>query len=96
MVTQTFEAQVVHGQLVPAEVLRPFEGQQVQVTVTPAPVPAADSQPKGEPDPPDDLDVEKDVYVPMPLRSEVIPNAVIKDGAPLEPCTFIPEDLPDE
>jgi hypothetical protein len=99
MLTKTFEAEVRNGQLHCEEPLEALEGQRVQVTVT-VPEPAAQTangqaQPVSE-EPPEWLDVEKDIYVPMPFRGEILKDVRIVEGGPLEPCIIVPEELPDE
>ena len=96
MLEEEFEARVLNGQLVPAESLRHFEGQRVHVTVS---APKRTPQPaiaEAEPAPPQDLDIEKDVYVRMPLPGKVVVRPVIVQGTGLRPCLIFPEDLPDE
>lgn len=98
MSAYTFEAEVLNGQLFPAEPLRAFEGQRVQITVA-----ARDPLPKRAQfvaedegaDAPDDLDVEKVVYAPMPFPNELLPNPKLIDQVVLQPCLIVPEDLPD-
>jgi hypothetical protein len=73
------------------ESLTAFEGQQVQVTVaaqSPTPSPGVPEQ-AGVEEPPEWLDVEKDVYVKMPLQGDVLHHAVVVEGGPLRP-TLIP------
>ena len=84
MTTSSFDARIINGQLVPADPLRAFEGRQVHVVVS-----AAASN--GEPEPPDDMDVEKDVYVRIPLASQTMSDAVIVAGADLKPTVILPE-----
>lgn len=99
MLTKTFEARVEKGLLQHRESLRAFEGQQVYVTlIAPA---APQTQPEGKArlpaeEPPAELDVEKDVYVQVPLPGEVLKDAVVVEGSPLRPCLIFPEELPDE
>jgi hypothetical protein len=90
MIAHSFDAHIVNGQLVPAEPLKAFEGQKVRVTVT------APEKVSAAPEPAEDFDVEKDVYVKMPLASEVIPNPVVAKGNGLKPCLILPEELPNE
>src|SRR4051794_8852430 len=91
MLTVTFEARVEQGRLCLPESLAAFEGQSVQVTVTartPA-APAPDEEP--DPEPPDWLDVERDVYVKMPLRGETLHDVVVVEGGPRQPTVILPE-----
>jgi hypothetical protein len=99
MVAKTFSAQVVEGQLRYQEPLDAFEGQNVRVTVVGGPV--AIEQPDGsnteqEPEPPDWMDVEKDVYVKMPLNLEILKDVRVIEAGPGKPTIILPEDLPDE
>lgn len=99
MISHSFEARIVNGQVVPGEALMAFEGQQVRLTVSAMPslAPACLSVDADEvPESPEDLDVEKDVYVPMPFHREVLPNTTITTETALQPCLILPEDLPDE
>lgn len=102
MITKTFTARIENGQLRYQEPLADLEGREVQVTLilngTPAtPTPAAnEEQEPPDPEPPEWLDVEKDIYVKMPLKSEIIENAVVLEGGPLQPCIILPEELPDD
>jgi hypothetical protein len=47
-------------------------------------------------EPPEGMDVEKDVYVKMPFPSEVLKGVRVMDGGPMEPCIILPEELSDE
>src|SRR2546426_664470 len=99
MLSHSFEARIVNGQLVPAEVLKAFEGQQVHITVSvPAKIAehASSVSANDGREPPEDLDVEKDVYVRMPLQNKAIPNPAIVKKNDLKPCLILPEGLPDE
>ena len=91
MTASSFDAQIVNGQLVPAEPLRPFEGRQVHVVVSVRALPVEEAT-----EPPEDMDVEKDVYVRLPLLSKAIGNPIIANEAKLKPCLILPEDLPDD
>jgi hypothetical protein len=98
MVVATYEARIVNGRLEPGDWLKQFEGQRVRVTVAPVHEKAERStnEATSEPEPPEDLDVEKDVYVKMPFRSEIVQDAVIVDGGSLQPCLIFPEEMPDD
>ncbi len=96
MLKQEFDACVVDGQLVPADALRAFEGHQVHVTIAVPPVFASPSRDAPENAAPEDLDVEKDVYVAMPFPETVMQEPIIVDGGRLKPCLIFPEDVEDE
>ena len=76
MTTSSFDARIFNGQLVPAEPLRAFEGREVHIVVSVAPTTGTN----GEPEPPDDMDIEKDVYVRIPLASQLMSDAVVVAG----------------
>jgi hypothetical protein len=102
MVIKTFEAQVYDGRLHFQEPLADLEGQQVRVTIIAGPSsPNATTPSATEPidedgiEPPDWLQVEKDVYVKIPFRGEILSNPVIIDGGSLRPTAIFPEDLPE-
>jgi hypothetical protein len=42
------------------------------------------------------LDVEKEIYIPMPRQREVLKEVKIADRPPREPRLILPEKLPDE
>ena len=90
MIAHSFDARVSNGQLIPAEALRAFEGRQVHIAIA-----MSDTELSND-EPPDDFDVEKDVYVRLPLPGKVIVQPVIIKGSGLRPCLILPEDLPDE
>jgi hypothetical protein len=105
MVTKTFEARVVNGQLQHDQALDAFEGQQVRITlVAPASAPPNGQEksllngPEEPPEvePPEWLDVEKDVYVRMPGKVEILENVTLVDCGPGRPSLIFPEELPDE
>ncbi len=78
----------------------PPEGTRVEVVIRPSSAQVAPAT-EGLPDlsdiePPDDLDVEKDIYVRMPRRYEKIEGAIIREGTGLKPTLIFPEELPDE
>jgi hypothetical protein len=99
MLTRTFEARVENGQLHAEEPLTALEGQRVRITLVPLP-PSAPTFPEDEQhgvmEAPDEMDVEKDVYVKIPLPGEDVEGAVIVKGGPLQPCLIFPEELPDD
>ena len=92
MITSSFDARIVNGQLVPADPLRALEGQQGHVVVSVPPSAELDALVE----PPEEMDVEKDVYVRLALPSEMIANPIIAAGTELRPSLIFPEDLPDE
>ena len=98
MAGATYEARIVNGQLEPGDWLKQFEGQKVQVTVHPVEEksePLSDDA-ASEREPPEELDVEKDVYVKMPFKSEAMQDAVILEEGRLQPCLIFPQELPDD
>lgn len=96
MVTKTFEARVQNGRLEFHEALDAFEGQQVSVTIVSPAVNGAPVDTAPEPAPPEWLDVEKEVYVRMPLPGEVLRDVIVIEGGPLRPTAVFPEELSDD
>jgi hypothetical protein len=103
MITKTFAARIENGQLRFQEPLTELEGCEVQVTVVANGIPADSSAPTNgqaeppEPEPPEWLDVEKDIYIPMPYNWVTLENVKVIDLGRAEPPQFIlPEELPDE
>ena len=94
MVVKTFAARIANGQLQHDESLASLEGQQVRVTVVAQQ--ANGPLPEAAEDPPNWLQVEKDVYVKMPFRGETLTNVTVVDGGRLPPCLILPEQLPHE
>ena len=98
----TFDARVINGRLQYQAPLDALEGQLVRVfldILAPDILAPQDSKPLSPPpsdESPEDMDVEKDVYVKMPFASEVLKDAVIIEGGPMEPCIILPEELPDD
>jgi hypothetical protein len=90
--TTTFDTCVVNGQLQHQAPLAAFEGRRVRVTLDEIGEPAPRAQPEGtasdESEPPEGMDVERDVYVKMPLPSQVLEDAVIVEGGPLNPSAL--------
>jgi hypothetical protein len=100
MTITTFDAQVIDGRLEPADALRAFEGRQVRVTLTepssvPESIPAAPRPNSTQPEPPEWLDVENDVYVQLSLEGETLRDLVVVEGGPMQPCIIIPEEFRD-
>jgi hypothetical protein len=83
----SFDAVITEGRIQHQENLRPWEGKSVQVTVH---VRLAEDAP------PADLDVEKDVYRKMPVKSTVIGSSKIRDIGPAKPSLILPEGTEDE
>ena len=84
---RTFGAVVVDGQLHHEESLLPWEGKAVQVTV---------QLPTNEQDSGDDVDVEKDVYLKMPVSHSRVQPKAVRDVGHAKPSIFLPEGLEDE
>ena len=85
--TKSFDAVIAEGRIEHGENLRPWEGKEVQVTVLLL---------SGEDEPPDDIDIEKDVYVKMPVKASVIQRIKIRDIGPAMPSFILPEGIEDE
>lgn len=97
MFEQGFDARVIDGQLIPTEPLRAFEGKEVRVTLSvPAESTRAAIDESSDVQPPDNFDVEKDIYVRMPFRSVVVHHPPLVNGGALKPCLILPEDLPND
>ena len=103
MITKTFPGTIVNGQLRYQEPLAELEGREVQITVVvngvaPSSLPTTNGQQEPpDPEPPEWLDVEKDIYIPMPHNWVTLENVRIIDLGRAEPPQFIlPEELPDD
>ena len=99
----TIPAQVVNGHLQHETSLAELEGQRVLATLTvipssngngAAPTPAKDDK-DFDPEPPEWLDVEHDLYFPITVPTESLGkvNVRVEEG---RPCIILPEELPDE
>lgn len=99
----TIPAQVVNGHLQHDKSLTELEGQHVLATLTlvpngqPAPAP---SQPSSDnvnfdPDPPEWLEIENDVYFPISVPSVPLGKLRVRVEKG-KPCIILPEDLPNE
>jgi hypothetical protein len=91
MTAATFVGEVRHGRLLFAEPLAAFEGQRVLVTVV-APDPPHGA---GAAEPPDDLDVEVDVIIPMPPVTDRLAGREVRDRVAAPPCVILPEGADD-
>jgi hypothetical protein len=105
----TIPAQVVNGHLQHEQPLAELEGQKVQITLTvapketangaPEPAPAApkpsDVSEEFDPEPPEWLEIENDVYFPMPVPEKLLEKKalIVERGTP---SIILPEELPDE
>ncbi len=94
MISISFEANIIDGDLRHQESLVTWEGRRVRVTLESS-GPAATGAPD-EADSPVGLDVEKDVYVKIPFKTEVVEGAAVVEGGRLRPCLILPEELPDD
>jgi hypothetical protein len=95
MTSTTLIGEVRQGQLHVDKSLSDFEGQRVLVTViapdrlsTPT---TQEPLPNGEP--PADLNVEVDVFVPMPAQEERLTAVTVRDLGPARPCLILPENV---
>jgi hypothetical protein len=93
VIAKTIEGQVENGQLHPNESLDAFEGQQVLVTVK---APAGLPPEPGDREVPEGIDLERDVYVRMPLQLTILEDVEVIDRGPMQPCIILPEELPDD
>ncbi len=96
--TTTFETQVVNGRLQYQVPLDAFEGQHVRVTVdvVAAPQPKPNGQQPPSEEPPEGMDVEKEIYVKMPRKVEILKGVKVVDLGPAQPRFILPEELPDD
>jgi len=83
----SFDAVITDGRILHQENLRPWEGKEVQVTV---------HVHAGQDTPPADLDVEKDVYRKMPVKTTLVGSSKIRDIGPARPSIILPEGIEDE
>ena len=106
MVIKTFEAIVAGGRLEHEELPDELEGRRVRVTVMIGDAEAEErtTEREGEalngtadePEPPDWLSVETEIYVPMQGKVETIRDVTIIDRGRAQPTIILPEDLPDD
>ncbi|MCI0458494.1 MAG: hypothetical protein L0Z62_16135 [Gemmataceae bacterium] len=97
MTSKTFPGFVSTGRLQFEGSLAPFEGRQVLVTVIapdPAFVPNVRDQSRSD-EPPAELDVETEIFAPVPPVSERLGPVEIRDAGPAPACIILPEDMPD-
>jgi hypothetical protein len=96
MQSVTFIGEVRQGRLYPSGPLAEFDGKQVLVTVI-APdgslTPATPQAPVEEA--PAELDVETEVYAPMPVTAQNLGPRPIHTAA-ASPCLIFPEESTDE
>jgi hypothetical protein len=95
MTSTTLIGEVRQGQLHVEQPLSDFEGRRVLVTVI-APdrlSTATEPGPASHDEPPDDLNVEVDVFVPMPSNGERLTAVSVRDLGPAQPC-LMPIDVP--
>ncbi len=106
MMQITVSAQVVNGHLQHEKNLAELEGKHVLATLAVVPKEGANGasspvSPKPEksaeldPEPPEWLEIEKDLYFPITVPSISLGNVKIRVERG-EPCIILPEDLPDE
>jgi len=93
VIAKTIEGQVENGQLHHKESLDAFEGQQVSVTVKAQACLAAEP---GDQEVPEGIDLERDVYVKMPLQLTILEDVEVIDRGPMQPCLILPEELLDD
>ena len=84
---KSFDAVITDGRIDHEESLRPWEGKEVQVTL---------HLRISEEELPDDLDVERDVYMKMPVKSFVIRPSKFRDIGAAKPSLILPEEIADE
>ena len=77
-----------------------FEGQALRLTVEVIQQ-SAENSPGGidqspSDEPPEWMDVEKDIYVKMPRKTKILKVVEIVEGGPLQPCIILPDPLPDD
>jgi hypothetical protein len=92
----SFEAEVVNGHLRHEELPTDLEGQKVQVSLTARVPAAAEALPAADAEPPAWLNVEKDIYVPLAGKVDVLSGVRVIDKGRGTPCIVVPEELPDE
>jgi len=85
--TKSFGAQIIDGCISHAESLSNWEGRHVEVTVQ-----VKDDDAEA----PDHMDVEKDVYLKMPVNSKVLKGYAIRSMGYAEPSVILPEGIEDE
>lgn len=97
MVSKTFEGTVVGGQLAYNQPLHVFEGKKVLITVIdPVATPTRELPAESTDEPPDDLDVEKEIYNKMPRKVEMLKGVTIIDKGRRRPHVILPEELPND
>src|SRR5947208_2374305 len=97
MTSRTFPGFVSTGRLQFQGSLAPFEGRQVLVTVIAPDPPFVSSAPQAAAadEPPVDLDVETEVFAPVPPTVDQLGPVVVRDSGPASPCVILPEDATD-
>ena len=83
---RSFNAVIADGQIRHGENLTPYDGKEVHVTVHVRAI---------EAEPPKDLDIEKDIYVKMPVETTVLGAATIRNIGSAKPSLILPEGLED-
>jgi hypothetical protein len=96
MQSVTFVGEVRQGRLYPSGPLAEFDGKQVLVTVIAPDASLTSAVPKAPvEEAPAELDVETEVYAPMPVTAENLgPRPVRTSEA--SPCLLFPEESADE
>lgn len=84
---KSFDAVITDGQLHHEENLRHWEGKEVQVTV---------HFRTREIAPPDEFDIERDVYIKMPVKTTVVGSSKIRDIGSAKPSIILPEGIEDD
>jgi len=84
---KSFDAVITNGRIHHQENLLPWEGKEVQVTVH---LRATDDVP------PADIDVEKDVYRKMPVKTSVVETRRIRNIGSATPSVILPEGTGNE
>ena len=84
---KSFDAVIADGRIHHEENLRPWEGEEVRVTVH---CRARDIAP------PDDFDIERDIYHKMPVKTMVVGSSKIRDIGSAKPSLILPEGIEDD
>jgi hypothetical protein len=84
---KSFDAVITDGRIQHEENLRPWEGEEVRVTVHFRIREIAQ---------PDGLDIERDVYLKMPVKTTIVGTNKIRDIGAAKPSVILPEGIEDD